>query len=285
MELLQLTYFCHAAHSESFSQVARAFRVPPSSVSLSVKRLESELGVPLFDRSANRLFLNENGKRFLSRAEAALGLLDSAKGELDREGELSGEVRILIRAARRVILERIAAFRTLHPKVTFSIHHKPLSDGTSYHLVVSDASPRTGHYEELPLLEEKMMLAVPKDHPLASRRSVSLMALDGEKMIAMTRGGDLREYTDRMFSAEGVLPEISIECDDPFSVREYVRIGLGVTVYPEISWKNQFDGDVSILSLEGDYRRKTSVFLSGSAPHAAREFARFAVCHGIDGLK
>ncbi len=285
MELLQLTYFCHAAHSESFSEVARAFRVPPSSVSLSVKRLESELGVPLFDRSANRLFLNENGKRFLARAEAALGLLDSAKGELDREGELSGEVRILIRAARRVVYERIAAFRAIHPKVTFSIHHKPLSDGSSYHLVVSDASPRTGHYEELPLLEEKMMLAVPKEHALAARRSVSLKELEGEKMIAMTRGSDLREYTDRMFSSAGVSPDISIECDDPYSIREYVRIGLGVTVYPEVSWENQFDGTVSILPLEGNHRRKTGVYLSGSAPHAAREFARFAVCGGIDGLK
>ena len=284
MELLQLTYFCHSAHSESFSQVARAFRVPPSSVSLSVKRLESELGVPLFDRSANRLFLNENGKRFLSRAEAALGLLDSARGELDAEGELSGEVRILIRAARRVIAEKIFEFRLLHPKVTFSIHHKPLSDGTSYHLVVSDASPRTGHYEELPLLEEKMMLAVPMGHALAGRKSVPLKELNGEKMIGMTRGCDLREYTDRMCAKEGILPEISIECDDPYSIREYVRIGLGATVFPEISWKGQFDKTVSILSLEGDFRRQTSIFLSGSAPHAAREFARFAVCHGIDGL-
>ena len=285
MELLQLTYFCHAAHSESFSEVARAFRVPPSSVSLSVKRLESELGVPLFDRSANRLFLNENGKRFLLRAEAALGLLDSAKGELERECELSGEVRILIRAVRRVISDRIAAFRLLHPKVTFSIQHKQVSDGMSYHLVVSDASPRTGHYEELPLFEEKMVLAVAKSHPLASRRSVSLKELTGEKMIAMTRGCDLREYTDRMFASAGVVPDVFMECDDPYCIREYVKMGLGVTVFPELSWKGQFDDSVSILKIEGNFRRVTSVFLSGSAPHAAREFARFAACSGIDGLK
>ena len=215
MELLQLTYFCHAARTESFSEAARIFSVPPSSVSLSIKRLESELGVLLFDRSANRLFLNENGKRFLAHAEAALGLLDSAKGELDREGELSGEVRILIRATRRIITERIAAFRMLHPKVTFSIHHRPLSEGMGYHLVVSDTSPKTGHYQRLPLLEEKMMIALPSAHPLAKKEKVSLKELAGERLIGMTRGSDLREYTDRMFAAAGVSPEMTIECDDP----------------------------------------------------------------------
>mgnify|MGYP002513475198 CR=1 FL=1 len=69
MEFLQLKYFQHAARSENFSHTATAFMVPPSSVSVSIKKLESELGVPLFDRTANKLSLNENGKLFLKTAD------------------------------------------------------------------------------------------------------------------------------------------------------------------------------------------------------------------------
>lgn len=276
MELLQLTYFCHAARAESFSEVARIFRVPPSSVSLSVKRLEKELGVSLFDRSANRLSLNENGRRFLSRTQEALGLLEKAKSELsDGEGEASGEVRILIRANRRIVTEKIAAFRMEHPKVFFSIHHKPLSEGEGYHLIVSEKPPKAGSYERLPFLEEKMMLAVPKGHPFAERKRVPLESLEGERLIGMTRGSDLREYTDRIFRLAGISPSLAIECDDPYYVREYVRIGLGVAVFPAISWQSQFDSDVCFCTLDGDFCRRTDVFLSASASPAAVQFAAF----------
>ncbi len=276
MELLQLTYFCHAARTESFSEVARIFRVPPSSVSLSMKRLEKELGVPLFDRSANRLSLNENGKRFLSRAQTALGLLDGAKDELLASGgELGGEVRILIRANRRIITEKIADFRMLHPKVFFSIHHKPLAEGEGYHLIVSDTAPKMGHYEKIPLLEEEMMLAVSRGHRFFGRERISLGELATERLIGMTRGSDLREYTDRIFRSAGISPELAIECDDPYYIREYVRIGLGVAVSPYVSWQNQFDKDVHFCALEKGLYRKTFMYLSSGASPAASLFAAF----------
>ena len=276
MEILQLTYFCHAARTESFSEVARLFRVPPSSVSLSVKRLEDELGVLLFDRTANRLSLNENGRRFYERAATALSLLEGAKGELcDSEGEAGGEIRILIRANRRILTEKIGVFRLTHPKVSFSIHHKPLSSAEEYHIIVSDTPPAAGQYKRLLLLEEKMMVALPKGHALAKEKSIPLSALKGERLISMTRGSDLREYTDRILRLGGISPEVAIECDDPHYIREYVRLGLGIAIYPSVSWKGQFDKDVSLCPIEGDVSRTTYVFVSVSAPRTAHRFASF----------
>ena len=64
MELLQLRYFLESSKNESFAKTAEMFMVPPSSVSSSVKRLEDEIGCNLFDRYANRILLNENGRKF-----------------------------------------------------------------------------------------------------------------------------------------------------------------------------------------------------------------------------
>ena len=63
MELLQLRYFFESAQNESFSKTAEKYMVPATSVSAAVKRLEKELGCKLFDRSSNRICLNESGKK------------------------------------------------------------------------------------------------------------------------------------------------------------------------------------------------------------------------------
>ena len=81
MEFLQLKYFCHAAKTENFSHTAEAFLVPASSVSSSIKKLEEELGVQLFNRSSNKLSLNENGMVFLKTANSILNELEKAKNK------------------------------------------------------------------------------------------------------------------------------------------------------------------------------------------------------------
>lgn len=276
MEFLQLTYFCHAAKCESFSEVARAFRVPPSSVSLSVKRLEEELGASLFDRHANRLSLNEKGRVFLEKVEAIFALLDEGKDALrGDESDLGGEVRVLIRANRRIVTEQIAAFRKMHPGVFFSIHHKPLEHSESYHIIISDTKPKTGRYTELPLVREEMMLALPKEHPLCENEAITGKMLARERLIGMTRGSDLREYTDQLLRALGVSPKLSIECDDPYYVREYIKMGLGVAVVPSVSWANQFPEGVELRRIETGFYRNSSLYLSSAASSAACAFAAF----------
>ena len=61
MEFLQLRYFYESAKNKSFALTAKKHMVPTSSVSASVKRLENEIGTQLFDRSSNRITLNEKG--------------------------------------------------------------------------------------------------------------------------------------------------------------------------------------------------------------------------------
>ena len=279
MEFLQLTYFKHAARTESFSEVARIFSVPPSSVSLSVKRLEKELGAALFDRTPNRLTLNEKGRIFLTAVDKIFEILVNASEQMSQtEHTLSGEIKILLRTHRRTITEKIAAFRALYPAVRFSIHHGREDTKTGgYHIIVSDTPPASGEYERLPLLSEKMLLALPEAHPLAVRKSIALPLLAEERFITMTAGTSLREYTDRLFRAAGISPTIAIECDDPYYIREYLHMGFGVAVVPSISWKNQFPSDIRLIELEDAPMRDVALYVKKSAPLTARRFALLAL--------
>ena len=71
MEFLQLRYFMESAENESFSKAAEKYQVPATSVSAAIKRLERELGCPLFRRSYNSIALNEKGRLFLESVRIA----------------------------------------------------------------------------------------------------------------------------------------------------------------------------------------------------------------------
>ena len=86
MDLLQLTYFCSAAKTQNFSKTAELFFVPPSNVSQTVKRLETELGARLFVRESNKIALNETGKKFFNKISKALTLIEEGKAEVKSLG-------------------------------------------------------------------------------------------------------------------------------------------------------------------------------------------------------
>ena len=82
MDLLQLKYFSHAAQTENFSHTAQHFMVPTPSISVSIKKLENEIGVKLFDRTANTVKLNEYGKILLKAIVNSERLLKIARDEI-----------------------------------------------------------------------------------------------------------------------------------------------------------------------------------------------------------
>ena len=113
MEMLQLKYFYESAQNESFAKTAKKYMVPPSNISLTIKRLEKELGTPLFDRRANKIELNDSGALFYRNARSALELLESAEKSLKKSPEIKA-IRINIHITRRVVMEVIEKFRKLH---------------------------------------------------------------------------------------------------------------------------------------------------------------------------
>lgn len=79
MELLQLKYFKDAAELENFSKAAKKNMVPQPSISYAIKKLEDELGVPLFDTNGRKIFLNENGEYFYQKVSSILNTVDECK--------------------------------------------------------------------------------------------------------------------------------------------------------------------------------------------------------------
>lgn len=265
MELLQLKYFCHAAETENFSQTARIFMVPPSDVSQSIKRLETELGLPLFDRSANRITLNETGRNFYAHVKEGLHCLEAAVSGIR---EQKSRLKICVPVHRRIVMQTVERYRRLHPEIELMVQH---SETDRYDLLIT-ATPPEGAAAQ-PILSEEMLLAVQAGDPLATQEVITAADLQNRPFITMSSSYNLFAMTRQICQSMGFRPHIAIQSDDPFYIRRCVELGLGVTIFPAISWRGQFSKEVALRPIT-QTRRTTYVCHAGPLTPTAREFIR-----------
>lgn len=262
MELLQLTYFCDAAQTENFSLTARKYCVPTSSISQTIKRLETELGTELFSRRKNQIFLNEQGRLFYQGAKAALDRLEDTRLQLrDAQGAISGEIRILALTNRRIVVQTIERFKADYPAVSFVLSHSHNARQDDFDIIIADAAFQAESRTRQVLVSEDIHLAVRAGHRLAEQEVVQFSDLRQERFITMSAGASLHTITHQLCRNAGFLPEVAIETDDPYYVRKYVEMGLGVALVPTLSWKGQISGELILKPLSPTVRRDTCAFL------------------------
>ncbi|MVU81973.1 LysR family transcriptional regulator [Nocardia sp. ET3-3] len=262
MDLLQLRYFRMVARTENISRVAEELRVAQPSLSRTITRLESDLGVPLFDREGRRLRLNQFGKAFLTRVDRALDELEDGRREL---ADLAGLERggVAIGAENLKLLHPVVAnFVGAHPGARVRLFSGTTADVTARVVageldlgVISQSrsTPGLGGQE---LLDEEVLLAVAPNHPLAQRGRVAVTELASEPFITTSPDYWQRTVLDRVFSRAGLRPMIVCEGDDPTAVRSLIATGFGIGLLPALA--RDYPGpDVAWLHLDEVYCRRT----------------------------
>ena len=280
MELLQLRYFQKVAELESITKAANFFKIPQPSMSQTIRRLENELNSKLFDRKNGKLFLNENGKLFYRHVEAALREINNGVAVLAAlSDDISGSVSVKIMDSHRFILSCIPKFTNLYPQICISASHGYYEDQlVTYDLCIS-SFPSYQHMTEcIPIVKEKIIVAVHEEHPLAKRKSVGISDLKGEKLISMPARSALYNTTVSLCKARGFEPQIPIICDDPYFVRKYVSENMGIALAPEISWAGRFRANTVLLPLDEPEVFATSYLLwdgNRYLPPAVQKFKQF----------
>ncbi len=281
MDLLQLRYFCDAAECENFSHTAGKYAVPTSNISQTVKRLEKELGVKLFDRSANKIVLNTYGKSFYLKVKNALEIMDDAKREImDFDENQTKEIRLKVCTNRRIVTVAIERFKEKYPDVNFYLSHHYKDDG-EFDLVISDIVPLDDNKTKELLITEKIMVALRADNPLCRVKKADLSMFKNERFISMPEDSSLYRLTEEICMHHGFKPNIAIKSDDPYYVRRYAELGLGVMFVPSFSWQGQFSKEICFMDI-CDCTRDTYVFYNSQKyiPKVVKEFKNilFEVC-------
>lgn len=259
MELLQLTYFCDAARTENFSRTAEKYKVPTSNISQTVKRLERELGVKLFKRGANSITLSEEGRIFYDGARRALDTLEQTTRRICDDDYGPHEMRLLISNCRRIVTGAIEKYRVLYPDVSISINHSSNEGEADYDFIISDTVSSPEKYNEHFLLSERILLAAKRGSNVALLRPDNMAALSTERFIVLD-SSRLNMLTEQICVGAGFYPNVVIRTDDPYYVRKYVEMGLGVALIPELSWRGLFSDEVTLIEV-GDYVRNVKLYM------------------------
>lgn len=250
MELLQLKYFCDAAKTENFSKTAEKFGVPASCISQAVRRLEKELSVKLFTRSANRIHLNSEGREFFDKVTKGLALIENAVNAAKDDGS-SGEINICVNSNRRVVMQAVKKFQDIYPNVNISTRH--MADGYSdaFDLVISRDDDQLHTFEKNLLVTEPLAVAINQNNPIANSTDFNLSMLADQPFICINKQSKLYEMTCSTCRRFGFEPNIILFSDDPFYVRKHVNMNLAVTIAPIFSWFGQFDDNVRLFPIDG----------------------------------
>lgn len=214
MELLQLKYFKTVAEIGKISEAADTLFVSSSALSTSISRLERELGVQLFDRTNNRIILNEQGQIFLRHVKQVFASLEDAKAELRQNMLQQGPHISVVDVNSTTWVDMIMAFTSEYPQFTLSWKGIALSDLAANGLPVQcnflladETDIPVAYREELEsayLFETKPMVMLHPEHPLANEKQISAEMLEKEKIFLPMQEFPLYERVAALFRAANV---------------------------------------------------------------------------------
>jgi DNA-binding transcriptional LysR family regulator len=242
MEIRQLKAFLAIADARTFTAAAQRIHYTQAALSMQIKQLEKEVGVPLFIRMPRRVVLTEAGEKLFERAHLILREHDAALAELaELAGAKHGRLRVgsasgmVSTDALPAILKRL---RKMHPHVEVSV-----SSGTSEELarkilagetdMAFVSLPVQARNIETELLSQDQLVAIASPrHLLAAQRVVSAFALAGEKLILGERGGNTRRLIDEFFAEAGLKPTVAMELSRQAAIKNMVAADMGVGIVP-----------------------------------------------------
>lgn len=277
MELYQLKLFVDLAETGNFTKVASENYVTQAAVTLQIRKLESELGVPLFHRTTRSVTLVEAGQRLLPYARAMLQQAEEAKMAVrDTREEISGLVRVA--AVHSIGLYElppyIKKFLQTFPGVNLDIQYRTseeiyraLHDGAiDVGLVAYPTEmPRI---EILPFMTDNLALFCPKDHAFAGKKSISLANLQGQHFVQFGEESPTRKATDALLAEQGVAVNVRMECDNVEILKQMIEVGFGIGLLPEkaLTTADESAGLVTVPIKDGKIERPIGLLLLKNAP-------------------
>jgi DNA-binding transcriptional LysR family regulator len=245
VELHQLRYMAAVAKAGSFTRAAEELYLAQPSLSVQVRKLEQELGVPLFERLGRSVRLTHAGELFLEHAQRALAEVAEAKERIaDFRNMTQGRLALgtLPSVGAHLLPSVLAAFRQAYPGVQTSLLELDVS--ADVERMVHDGQldlaviriPRTrSDLAEQPLGREPLVVVVPPGSELADRATLSLLDLADHEFVAMRPGHGLRELMDGVCQQAGFTPRVTVETGQLSIVCGMVQAGVGVSVLPRLA--------------------------------------------------
>ena len=210
--------------------------VSQPSLSKTLKTLEQDLGVKLFERKGKYIRLNRMGELFYQNIHQCLNHLDDTVQQLsDMSDSPTGQVNLLINAASTFMPDLYVRFKREYPYIQLLLSNFVRTEHRiyDYDFFISDANhfPIQAKTEGVKLFTERMVLAVTANHPFAKRQIVNLAEAKNMPFVSSNR----KEEIEALCQQAGFRPNIAVQCDNGNTYIWMLRNHIGITILPEIA--------------------------------------------------
>lgn len=286
MDLAQLEVFLMVAREGRFSRAAEKLYRTQSAVSQSIRKLEEELGEPLFDRSSRDGLLTDAGQVLSQYAERLLNLrVETQEAFLELKELNKGKLAISANEFTALyLLPLLAEFRRLHPMIRITVNRalgSRIPDDVLRHnseLGVLTYNPQDTQLRSMVVYLDELIFVVPPSHPLATQPQVTIRQLGVETFVAHNVPSPYRDKVIEAFQKHKTPLHMNIELPTLQAIKLFVAMGNGVALVPEMSVESELArGElVRIPVRELRLHRKLRLIYrkSASLSHAARAFLK-----------
>ena len=238
MEFANLHMFRAAAEEENFTRAAKRLNCSQAYLSQVIKKFESDIGVPLFDRSGRKVTLNIYGKRLLKASAICDNAMENVRREI--KNALSEErqaVRLVVRCPLGDLPAVIKDFREQNPNIeitTITPGDDKIAEGYDLELLASNRELEEEN--ALCLCNDPYVLIAASSSFLAARKSISLKELSDVGFVSSPLSTEMTRMQAQLFKEAGFAPNIRCYSSSYWTLLSLVEQSVGVCVGCEQSW-------------------------------------------------
>lgn len=283
MELRQLKYFVTVAKTLNFSDAARKLFITQGTLSQQIKQLEDEMGFQLLSRTSHSVALTEAGEELLPIAKKTIEESENCRKKMNElRGALTGSLSIGVTHSFSMLLGgTIRDFIKKHPGVKLKIYYKTatelsemLQDGDLDLFLAFKPAQLSDDIEAETLFPSRLSVVMRKDHPLATKKEISLEELKSQSIALPGSGLQARKNFERFVNLDTRDMDVRIELNDPIMILDILQSSDMVSILSSfaIYYKSNLvavpiEGVTRVMEgcvhqLKNGYRKKSaSVFI------------------------
>ncbi|MCW9025327.1 MAG: LysR family transcriptional regulator [Gammaproteobacteria bacterium] len=234
----QIKVFQAVARHLSYTQAAQSLHLSQPAVSMQVKQLEENIGLPLFEQMGKKIYLTDAGNEFFNYSQEITRLLDEADEVMESlKGIRGGKLSVSVASTANYFATRMLAdFSREYGGVTISLdvtNRRGLLDqliNNETDLVIMGRPPRDLDLVTEPFMDNPLVVIAPPDHPLVKEKNIPMKTLQQETFVMRESGSGTRIAMQRFFSEQGVSLTTGMEMTSNEAIKQAVEAGLGLGI-------------------------------------------------------
>jgi len=252
MNLNHLYYFRTLAKVQHYAQAAAQLYITQPNLSYAIAALEKEIGTCLFEKKGRNVILTKYGEIFLEYVSRSLAELEAGQKKVRESTSVSTgivDLAFIYTLGSYYVPNLINRFLSYEANkgISFSLRHNNTANiikglkSENLDLGFCSYVQDEPDIEFTPIMEQELVLIVPRKHPLAALEAVNLKEVAPYPVVSFIKECKLRLFIDDLFEQAEVVPRVACETEEDSAIASLVASDFGVAVVPKIPLLDHFD--------------------------------------------